>query len=93
MKLVLWVFETLAGLLAAGGVVALLRAGVQAAVFRTVGRWLLALAGVTAVYPALLGPLGPWAWAGGYAAIVAALTAGMTIRSVHAARRLARRTA
>ncbi len=93
MNVVWWVFETLALLLAAGGMFSRTRAGAQAPVFRIVGRWLLVLAGVTAAYPTLLGPLGTWIWAGGYAVTVAALTVVMTAGGIRAARRLAAPTA
>jgi len=93
MQTVWWVFEVLAALLTAGGCVAILRAGQPARVFRLLGRWLLVLAGATAVYPWLLGPLQPWIWAGGYAAIVATLTTAMTVHGVRVARRLSGRSA
>lgn len=67
-------------------VVGLCWKGEKAPVFRTVGRFLLVLAVVTALFPSMLGSLAPARWAAAYFAIVVVLTAVMTALAVVRAR-------
>ena len=62
--------------------------GDKAPVFQTVGRHLLILAGTTALFPSVLGSLGPMRWAAAYIGFVVVLTAVMTARAVAGARAL-----
>jgi len=87
---IVWIaFGITAIALGIGGWIALRSTSERAPVFRTVGKFLLALAGGTALFPGLLTFLGaPW-WIGAYVAFVLALTARMTVSAVTKARQVA----
>ena len=84
---VIWIaFGATAVLVAAGGLAALRAEGEAGPVLRLAGRFLLALAIGTAVFPALLPLLGAGAWVKGYIGFVAAFTAVLTVCAVAKAR-------
>jgi hypothetical protein len=62
--------------------------GDKGRVFQTVGRFLLVLAAVTALFPSVLASLGPARWAAVYVGFVVSLTAVMTTVAVARARAL-----
>jgi hypothetical protein len=72
------VFLATALAIGAGGLWGLCARGTQAPVFRRVGTFLLAMAGATLAFPALLPVLGPVLWAACYIALVLGLTGVMT---------------
>jgi hypothetical protein len=85
-----WIVFVATGLVLALGAWAVIRfatTGEQAPAFRAVARFLVALALGTAVFPALLTPLGVKTWLVAYIGFVAALTGAMTITAVVTARR------
>lgn len=88
MATVWLVFAGTAGMLAAGGFVALRVKAVQAPVFHRVGAFLLLMAAGTALFPSLLSTLGPLIWAGSYASFVVVTTTVMTVSAVLKARHL-----
>lgn len=88
MRIIWTVFIVTGVALVALSVVALRWRGDRRPVFRTVGRFLLALALVTALFPIALPRLGPALWAAAYIGFVAVLAAVMTWISVARDRRL-----
>lgn len=88
---VVWaVFIGTALLLAAGGLIVGGIKGEMAPVFRTLSRFLSAMAVGTAVFPAFLQEVGPMVWVGLYVAFVIVVTGIMTGSAVAAARAVSR---
>lgn len=86
---------TILALFSATGVVLLALAlvglrwhGEKAPVFKTVGRFLVGLAFITALFPAVLERLGPAVWAAAYIGFVVIFTVVMTVTAVAQARAL-----
>lgn len=87
MKVVWATFLVVGAVLAALAIVVLRRRDGRAPAFRAVGRGLLILAGVTALFPVLLPLFLPLAWAALYVAFVLVYTAVLTTVAVRRARR------
>jgi hypothetical protein len=91
---VVWaVFAGTALLLAACGFIAGRIKGEMTPVFRTIRRFLLAMAVGTTLFPTFLQQVGPMVWAGLYVAFVVVVTGIMTGSAVAAPRAVSGRSA